>query len=168
MPNEVWKPIAGFPGYEASDQGQIRSWVAPRGMRSFPRVLTGGRDKDGYVKFVLCPGGRREHVRRASLIAITFIGPRPPGMVVCHGNNDRTDDRAVNLRWDTQKANIADQERHGTRAHGEDNPQAILTEEQVAAIRAGGGSLRVWAERLGVSRSTIDAVRRRRNWKHAA
>lgn len=43
-----------------------------------------------------------------------FIGPRPKGMEACHANGDPTDNRLVNLRWDTRSANAADSVRHGT------------------------------------------------------
>lgn len=42
------------------------------------------------------------------LVLEAFVGERPSGMQACHGNGDKTDNRLVNLRWDTVKANHRD------------------------------------------------------------
>lgn len=49
---------------------------------------------------------------------------------------------------------------------GEDHPKARLTEEKVREILASSELSRVLAEHYGVHKSTIDAVRYRRTWRH--
>ena len=42
-----------------------------------------------------------------------FVGAPPEGAVACHNNGNGYDNRVVNLRWDTRKANALDAVRHG-------------------------------------------------------
>jgi hypothetical protein len=51
------------------------------------------------------------------LIAETFHGPRPEGMVVRHLNGNPLDNRAENLRWGTYTENNLDAVAHGTHLH---------------------------------------------------
>ncbi len=76
------------------------------------------RDKDGnyytrYLDVSLRLGTNvRRHTKVHHLVAEAFIGPRPPGMVVCHNNGDPLDNRVENLRYDTQANNITDMHDH--------------------------------------------------------
>lgn len=101
---EAWKPVAGFPRYEVSDQGRVRS----------NRVLNGSAAGDGYRKVILCRPGEQAHTYVHSLVLETFVGPRPPGMYACHNDGDRGNNALANLRWDTPSANNLDQLKHGT------------------------------------------------------
>lgn len=46
------------------------------------------------------------------LVLEAFHGPRPTGLHGCHNNGDPLDNRAGNLRWDTQSGNMRDFHRH--------------------------------------------------------
>ena len=164
---ESWRPVVGWPEYEISSEGRLRSLCCNGGRRRRePRILLGGRDRNGYRRAVLCLRGLRRSERIASLVAEAFIGPRPEGMVIRHLDGVNDHDAAANLAYGTQQENIADQERHGTRMRGETHPHHILTEQDVMAIRASAEPLRVLARRHGVAECTISAVRTRRNWRH--
>jgi hypothetical protein len=165
---EEWREIPGWPGYEASTHGRVRS-TRRRGAGA-PIILACSVDRDGYAKVNLCgASGARRQAARSVLVAETFIGPRPaPKMHVCHGNNVRLDDRLINLRWDTQVGNFADQLRHGTRQMGERSAVARLTEEQVRAIRADTRGDTVVAATFGVCKGNVHAIRTRRTWRHVA
>ena len=48
------------------------------------------------------------------LVLGAFAGPPPEGMEGCHEDNDKTNNRLDNLRWDTRPGNHSDKARHGT------------------------------------------------------
>ena len=122
----------------------------------------------GYLTVNLGGGPRKIARLIHQLVLEAFVGPRPPGLVCCHADGDRTDNRLQNLRWDSYLANSEDMLRHGTRLMGS-RANAKLTEEQVAEIRrlrADGESFSDLAGRFGVTYVNILAVVYRRTWRH--
>jgi NUMOD4 motif/HNH endonuclease len=121
-PAERWAPIPGYEGhYEASDLGQIRSLdrVIPHRRNGTVRVR--GRLMKQYVgpedgrRFVRLTVENDSHLMRVHrLVLMAFVGPCPEGMEGCHNNGDPSDNRLVNLRWDTHPENMYDRGRHGT------------------------------------------------------
>lgn len=172
-PSQVeYRDIPGFPGYRVGSDGTVWS-NHPRGfsLDDSWHSLAGGFDKDGYRKVILCrPDGRR-YARVNVLVLEVFVGPCPPGLVSCHDNGARADNRLENLRWDTQKNNIADKAKHGTDQRGDRSSTRKVSDAQVAEIRrrlaAGERGVDLAAE-FGVSRPTISAIKVGRNWKHTA
>lgn len=112
MNAEEWLPIPGFPGYEVSDLGNVRSWLLPgrtENRRVEPKLLKPGRNTSGYP--VVGLHGRTVQVHAAVLAA--FIGPRPDGYVTRHLNGVKTDARLSNLVYGTPSENMQDQLRLG-------------------------------------------------------
>ena len=164
---EVWRTVPGWTLYQVSTHGRLRSlhWDGTR-------VLKGGVDKDGYPRAVLCENGRRESWRRAHLVALAFLGPRPfKGAVLRHMDGSRDNDRPTNLAWGTQADNIADKARHGTQLRGATHPRAIISEatarEIISLGQAGVGGMGI-ARRLQVSRNVVYPILYNRSWKHLA
>lgn len=102
---EEWKEIKGHPLYEVSDFGRIRSWHYNRwGKAETERILTPATRKDGYKSIQLGRAGKPTLLHR--LVAEAFI-PNPDNLpCVLHGDNDRSNNFASNLRWGTQSDNI--------------------------------------------------------------
>lgn len=98
---EKWKPITGYDRYEVSDQGRIRG---PRG------VTAGAVGSRGYRQAYLRNPGQKQGTTRNVhvLVAEAFIGPRPPGLQVCHNDGNKNNNTLSNLRYDTPKANWQD------------------------------------------------------------
>jgi hypothetical protein len=63
---------------------------------------------------VLYRNGARRDALVHHLVLEAFVGPQPPGAEGCHWNDDPTDNRLENLRWDTRSANQFDSVRNGT------------------------------------------------------
>lgn len=137
---EVWKSIPSWPGYEASNLGQIRSTT-----RLVPTIIRGTRtarlqagkvrkstDNGSGYRTIQLTKGKHRYVHR--LVAETFLGPIPKGMWVCHNDGNPANNAVANLRYDTAKNNEADKKRHGTRKP-EKSHFATLTELQVKAVR---------------------------------
>ena len=181
---EIFKPIPGFPAYEVSDQGKVRSYWRqirlPKGygsrtiLDSFPqRILKPILNDDGYHVVSLHEGGKMSRWLIHRLVLIAFIGPCPPGMEACHEDGNCTRNYLSNLRWDTDKANALDRIRHGnqrgTFGKGSKHPVAKLTEEKVLQIRelfARGCSAKKLCGLFDVHYQTIRRVVRRKIWTH--
>lgn len=172
--SEVWKPVVGFEGrYEVSDQGRVRSLdrvlTSAVPVRGYPRRVRGQMlkpvlRKDGYVQF----GCRRVLILGHVCVAEAFIGPRPEGLVVCHGNDIRTDNRLSNLSWGTPKENSEGMVARGRSCRGEKSGQAILTTEDVLRIRSYAGRFTYddIASLFGVGSRCIGKIIRRERWTH--
>lgn len=107
------------------------------------------------------------------LILEAFVGSCPEGMEACHWNDDPTDNRLENLRWDTHRANGADMVRNGhhggASCPGERHRRAKLTESDVReifALRQRGVSNLEIAALMGISSPNVCNILRGRTWKH--
>lgn len=120
MTEERWLPVVGYEGlYEVSDLGRVKSlarYVRDRGGVRLvrERVLKSKSQGFGYRTVMLCREGHRKTRTIHQLVLESFVGPRPEGMVACHGDGDPANNRRSNLRWDTQSNNLYDAVRHGT------------------------------------------------------
>jgi hypothetical protein len=171
---EIWKSVPGYEGlYEVSSEGRVKSCERmfvrsngkPQPIRE--KTLTPRRGKYGYTYVVLCkPLTKNKTCKVHSLVAAAFIGPRPEGEQCCHNNGVRGDNRLVNLRYATPKENCADRVAHGTHTAGERNGRALVTPEDVKAIRAlAGQRTQEQIGRLfGISRSNVSAIVRHETW----
>lgn len=111
-----WRPIPGYPGYEVSDEGVVRSCSRKdaRGRQRHTLTLRPRVGRRGHLYVALYSGGVRRDVGVHHLVLEAFIGPRPAGFDACHWNDLPGDNRVANLRWDTRAANVADSMRNGT------------------------------------------------------
>lgn len=107
---ERWLPVPGHGHYEVSDQGRVRSnkYREPRLLK--PRSTA----KGGYLLVKLRESGHARDFRVHKLVMLTFVGPRPDGLEICHYDGDPTNNALSNLRYDTSVANARDKARHGT------------------------------------------------------
>lgn len=77
-----------------------------------------GREGNGYLYVTLSRIGERRNRHLHALVLEAFVGPRPEGLVACHGSEGKSVNTVANLRWDTMTANMLDAvHRDGT--HGE-------------------------------------------------
>lgn len=164
---ERWLPVVGYEGfYEVSDLGRIRS----KRRRGAPGgILKPPSDTNGYRQIALSSNGVTRLKRVHVLVLQAFVGPRPPGCVACHGPGGRQDNRLLNLRWDTYKANEADKIRDKTDQAGTRNAMAKLSETSVRDIRkrylAGETQTRL-AQEYGVAVSNVCLIVHRVTWQH--
>jgi hypothetical protein len=70
------------------------------------------------------------------------------------------------LRWATHAENMADKERNGTVARGENNGRTWLTENDVRAIRAAPPCYKPLMEKYRLTRDGISKIRSRQRWAH--
>lgn len=124
LPEEKWLPIPGFPGYEVSDQGRVRSYwngfgAGTRGLQEKPRrVLVPFLNHNGYFRVNLWKDGRRHSRKIHRLVLVSFVGPPPERTEARHLDGNRQNNFLINLQWGTRKQNCADRRRHGTLQSG--------------------------------------------------
>ena len=162
--SERWLPVPGFEGlYEVSDEGRVRCLPRHRVRGGVLRPSVAGK---GYLKVQLVHKQRHEHRYVHELVLTTFVGQRPPGMEVAHGNGKRDDNRLANLRWDTRSGNFADKAKHGTATVGERHGRGKLSAAEAIAVREATGPRAEIAARYGIGLVQVYRIKARKNWSH--
>lgn len=108
---EEWRLVASTLGYEVSSLGRVRSYY-PRGgdLSDTPRMLNTIPMGDGYASVTLRQGGEKGSRRHICayvhrLVAVAFHGERPIGMYTSHLDDDKSNNRADNLIYETPGEN---------------------------------------------------------------
>ena len=177
IPDEIqerWLPIPGFPGYDVSDQGRVRSYWRVGANKSQMSVIPQRTLRPGinwgYPFVILCKNKKHYNSKIHHLVLITFVGPCPPGMETCHNDGIRHHCTLDNLRWDTRSHNHLDKHKHGTSHAGEQHPHVKLTESKVIQIRElyaqGFYSMEAIGKMFNVRHSTVGKIVHRQRWKH--
>lgn len=162
---EEWKPVKGFEDfYMVSALGEIRS---KRNDKILVPTLT-----NKYYSVTLC-GLIRKNIRVHRIIATAFIANPDDLPQINHKNGNKLDNSAVNLEWSSPSQNI----QHALKndlfnpSKGDNHCCAKVTSEQVVLIR------KIYNENpkvrqidlavlAGISRTTINHILKRKNWKH--
>lgn len=153
---EAWRDIPGFPDYQASDLGRIRSrksgtWTL---LRATPHSRT------GYLVVSPRVGGR--YVARSvhRLIAAAFLG-EANGRDVNHRNGNKHDNSLRNLEYLTRGEN----HRHAYRTGLRGPVGRRLTDDQVRRIASlkGLATQEEIARQFGVCRVTVGRIHDRKS-----
>lgn len=163
-----WRSIPGYPDYEVSDQGQVRSFKSGSAV-----LMRGGRTqcRMGYIRFTLTNVKGKKVLRNLhTLVLEAFVSPRPIGKWGLHRDGDVTRNDVSNLYWGSPSDNGFDRVSHGNSGRGAQNPRATLSENEVAdirrAYRAGGVKQSDLGLRYGVQQAHISRIVRGESWSH--
>ena len=119
-----WKDISGYPSYQVSDDGRVRSidreiecptsrWGGPEKRRLRSKVLRVDLVGCGYQSVLLGAGRcKRKLIHR--LVAGAFLPGGRDGQQVNHLDGDKTNNKKENLAWVWQSENM----RHAVRVLG--------------------------------------------------
>lgn len=168
--NAEWRAIPGWPEYSVSEDGNVCRVMRGPGARP-GHVLKPWLNRQTQYLFVgLWRDNRGRGIPVHRLVALAFLG-QPPSEdhVVAHCDGSRDNNQPWNLRWATQKENVADTVLHGTHNRGARNGQAKLDDNAVLRIlgmAAQGIPRRELAQAFGVRRQAIDDIINGRRWKH--
>ena len=154
MTDEKWKNFPMIEGrsyskYEVSSLGQIRNKMSGYVFSAKPGI-------DGYIHGkVRDDEGNSRSIKVHIIVVRAFIGkPESNNLTVDHINRKRADNRVSNLRWATQKQQVANSDRSTVRCKGQPIIQYTMDMEEI----------KTWpniitAERkLGIASSSISSV----------
>lgn len=179
--NENWKPLKNYETfYSVSNLGNIRREKAYNGKCKAGRILKTRLANDGYLRLNISADKKRATYKVHHLVALTFLGGRPAGLVVNHIDGNKLNNRAENLEYVSPKGNIEHATKMGLMPAGErhysnnslrltekKNHCAKLTPEDVQNIRklaTEGVSSRVIAEKFHISKSHARNIINNRTW----
>ena len=163
------REIPDYNGYWAGENGsiwseKIKGSRSPDDKADELRRMTPWADKFGrlYVK-LRGISGKRKNVAVAHCVLFAFIGPKPANQECCHENDNREDNRLVNLRWDTRAANQVDRIKNGRCA------TAKITEQiarQIKQLHRDGHGLAAIRELLDIPGQIVQQTINGRSWAH--
>jgi hypothetical protein len=179
---ELWLPVVGYEGlYEVSDCGRVRSlphtvWHTKNRygvgslMRKPGKLLRQSRcGMYGYLGVALHKDYKQKTLLTHKLVADAFLGPRPEGLVVMHGEAGKQCNVLANLSYGTYSQNSRDRVRDGTHDRGERNGRAKLTEAQVLQIYTAALSASFTREDLAKEHNctehSVKSIRSGRSWR---
>lgn len=166
LPNELWREVVGFAGYEVSSHGRLASFA--KSNRVYKTLLNPILQKTGYRSQPLYYGESNKFKRISvhRLVATAFL-PNPENKpCVNHINHNRADNRVENLEWCTWKENLAHAKKHGRMQRGEARYNNALSEAQVLQIYNSTKAQRPLAKEYNVNQGTVAKIKTGQNWGH--
>lgn len=156
----------GNPGYRPAEE---RFWekvdkTPGHGPSGDCWIWTGFVHKSGYGYFYFLK--KRWEVHRFSYVL--HFGDIPSGMCICHNCDNRRCVNPDHLSVGTHRDNTKDKINKGRAYYlrGEESPGALLTEQEVMAIRESGKKQIEIAKEYGVTQAAISLIRCRKTWQH--
>ena len=108
---EIWKDIEGYPDYQVSNMGRVKSLERFRKGKHNSlvfvneKILKNSKNKNGYLCVNLCKEGKPKKYYIHRLVASAFL-PNPNNLPeVNHINENKTDNRVENLEYCDRKYN---------------------------------------------------------------
>jgi hypothetical protein len=103
---EIWKDIVGFEGlYQISNYGNVKSCKRLVNSKSGSqrlvneKLLSLGKDKDGYLMAILCQDATKKTVKIHRLVAESFIDKVDGKNLVNHIDSQKSNNFVSNLEW---------------------------------------------------------------------
>ena len=151
MIEEVWRDVKGYEGlYQVSDQGHVKSlertFIDKIGRERYVKecILKPVIDRYGYLLVSLYAGGKQKMLRVHRLVCEAFHENHDDKPYVNHINENKADNRALNLEWCTAKENC----NHGTR----NERSAKKRSKQVGQYTPNGELVKVWQSNMEAER----------------
>ncbi len=184
---EIWKDIPGYPGYQVSSLGQVRSFWKRRilkkacakygtgtsvsiDMTTSPVLLTAFPTKAGHLRVPLRTAVQKSkcmHVHLAMMMA--FVGPKPVGMQTRHLDGNPKNNVLSNLEYGTAKQNCYDKNLHGTDLKGSKHPMAKINEKTAWLVKfmlQMGVCNKECVYLFDLGKERISSINKGRSWAH--
>lgn len=134
---ETWRDVVGYEGhYEVSSFGRVKSLKNYHGFKPGRILKQKINPKNGYLQIALSRNSKLKTFYVHDLVALAFIGPRPPGHEINHKRPDvgeegaanaaayKRNNRADNLEYVTKKKNMEHAAAMGLTSKGKPKPGA--------------------------------------------
>lgn len=96
-----WREVPGFSRYEVSPEGHIRQ-------KDSGKPVKGTRNRRYIAVTLRTDEGKWRSMSGHRVVMLTFVGPRPEGLVTRHLDGDGTNNRLSNLAYGTPSENTQD------------------------------------------------------------
>lgn len=166
---EEWKQIEGYPMYDVSNYGRVRSWKNNKwGRADSPKILKQSNHSYGYKMVSLRADGKTKRARVHRLVAKAFLSNPNQHPFVLHKDDNPINNFVHNLHWGNHKMNIKDRVKNS----GKDSMmgQSKLSKNDVLDIRntyqLGCFSQQEIADAYNVSQSCIYLITNNKTWQH--
>jgi hypothetical protein len=172
---EIWKPVKNYEGlYDVSNFGRVKSLTKKRlgGRYNCPmlykeRILSPGKNAQGYFKLDLCKNGKKKTCRVNRLVAAAFIGES--ALECNHIDGNKENNRVSNLEY----CSCSENHKHAYKIglmdrRGEKHHLAKLDNAMIANIRENryGLTAKELAACFNMCTATIYNVLRCKSWSH--
>lgn len=155
IPNEQWRVIPCYSGFEASSLGRIRNRATGHML-----AITGGNAYE-YPRVTLHINGKSKTIECHRLVAAAFIGPTPPGHHINHKNTNKYDCRLENLEITTVQRNREHAMQHG-QCGGKLKPRDVVA---VRKLLAAAVDVATVATAFNVKPQAIQNIGAGRSWR---
>lgn len=165
---EEWRNIPGFEDfYSISNLGRVKSLARvvkrdrSNGLYQCKERILKPSFADGYPNVTLSREGSTRSFKVHVLVMLTFVGPRPAGMDIAHGDGNSRNPRLDNLRYATRAENIQDAVKHGTWINGEKNGQSKISDIERSEIKrlvTSGMKQKEVATKFGISQPRVSHI----------
>jgi len=161
---ELWKTIDGYTDYQVSNLGKIKSLKHNK-----EKILKQIDNGFNYLYVYLCKNNICQTFYIHRLVGIAFIPNTHNKPCINHKDGNKQNNYVDNLEWCTHSENMKHAFKIGLRnQQGNNSPNHKLNKNDVLIIRdlyLYGNSQNKISKIYGVSRSCIEHIVNRINWK---
>lgn len=164
---QIWKKIKGFPKYEISNTGEVRSFYFGKSTKLAQRKTSAG-----YFGVTLCENKERKDSYIHKLVAEAFLSNLKNKTFVNHKDGNKNNNNVSNLEWCTPSENMQHAYDMNLRESqkGESHGRSKLTDSDILKIRSLYKNTKIkqkeLAEMFSVCRETVGLIVLNKIWKH--